>query len=79
MRHGEIHNHGMQTRHGESVEFLGPDGKTVYQGPIASVTETVSETWCDHCKTWVKTNGVLGPIRFMAEHRDGDCLKKANT
>ena len=46
------------------------------EGRIVSIsTETVTEQWCAHCKTWIQTNGVLGPLRFMAYHEHGACTE----
>ena len=73
-KHGETRIHGMTRQEGEHVEFELPAGGTVSL-PVCSVEETAAETWCDHCGRWIQTNGVLGPLTFMALHRDGDCRK----
>lgn len=36
--------------------------------------EIRGRTWCDHCREWVQTNGVMGPLKFAAFHQDADCL-----
>ena len=65
----------METAHGKNVEYLDQrTGETVYSGPIVSVTQTVSETWCENCQKWIRNAGVLGPIRFMAFHDKADCV-----
>lgn len=53
-------SHGEVRHHGLKEE---PDGSA----------QTITETWCNHCRKWIPTNGVLGPLTFMAKHRDGDC------
>jgi len=54
--------HGEVRAHGIKEE---PDG----------YAQSISETWCAHCKRWIRTDGVVGPLTFMAKHRDGDCQK----
>lgn len=61
--------HG-ETRH---LGFRTHDGKISSVATIG-VMESVGETYCGHCGKWVETNGVLGPLTFMAKHRDGDCV-----
>jgi hypothetical protein len=75
-KHGATRHHGYKTIDGKPVEMLDArTGQVVYSGPSSSTTVSVSETYCGHCKAWIQTNGVLGPLKFMAEHRDGDCQK----
>lgn len=60
--HGEVVHYGYKTSINSEPGLM----------PIGFM-ESVTETWCAHCGSWVQTNGVLGPLRFMAEHGDGDC------
>jgi hypothetical protein len=74
--HQETRIHGLRTHAGDPVEFTDPaTGAVALRVPALVVTETIAETYCGHCKQWIETNGVMGPIRFMARHRDGDCVK----
>jgi hypothetical protein len=62
-------------KHGEFVH-LGYKTQTDRDSDghlLGGKLETRGETWCNHCKKWIETNGVLGRLKFMAEH-DGDCL-----
>lgn len=60
-KHGQIKHHGYKTTFSETG--------------FSAHTVSVVETYCSHCKEWVRTDGVLGPLTFMARHRDGDCQK----
>lgn len=54
-KHREVRHHGFHTEVGVGH----------------SVTTSVTDTYCAHCHQWVETNGVLGPLRFMAWHDHG--------
>lgn len=58
-RHGEVRTRGLKT--------------TITVGGVSAHTYSDNDTWCGHCQRWVPTPGVAGTLRFMAEHRDGDC------
>ncbi len=74
--HGQVRRRGCRTMAGEPTDFVDPlSGQTLLSVPALTITETVSDTWCGHCVQWIPTDGVLGPLRFMARHRDGDCRK----
>ena len=57
--------HGDERHHGLKTEI----------GLASSMTYSDTETYCGHCKAWIPTPGVTGQLKFMAEHRDGDCQK----
>lgn len=61
----------MEPRHGEQRDHHYEDdaGNRVHVFGAASV-QSVSERYCAGCKTWVKAEGVVGELRFMAEHGD---------
>lgn len=67
VKHGKTRMHGMRTESAMGIDNGVPFG--------TAFTYTTSETYCAHCKRWIETNGVLGPLRFMAFHRYGDCQK----
>jgi hypothetical protein len=67
-KHGDIRHHGYRTTRDEPQQF----GSAMLSN---SYTESIVETYCGHCRKWIETNGVLGPLRFMATHRDGECAK----
>lgn len=60
-----------QPRHGESREhhFEDERGNHVHVFAVAAV-QSVCETYCAGCNEWLKTEGVVGQLRFMAEHGD---------
>jgi hypothetical protein len=74
-KHGEVRHHGLRRVDGKETTYEDKQGRLVYRGPTLPVVESVTETYCTHCKTWVQTNGIMGPLKYMAEHRDGDCVK----
>ncbi len=72
-RHGEEKHYGIFAMPGPPIECI--DGATGELMVLArnNIIESVSETWCEHCQKWIQTDGVIGPLMYMAVHRDGDC------
>jgi len=58
-KHKQIKHHGYKTK--------------VDENGMSAHTYSVTETYCGYCKQWIKTDGVFGPLKFMAEHQNGDC------
>ncbi len=67
-KHRAVRNSRRVTHAGDPVEYLTPDGKVAYSGPICSVTDTHEEMYCGTCRKWVECKGIMGAIRFMAVH-----------
>ena len=61
MKHEEVVHEGIRT--------------TFSDNGMSAMSVSVTKTWCAHCLTWVETDGVIGALKFMANHRDGDCAK----
>jgi len=40
---------------------------------IGTAGRTVCERHCDKCNKWVECDGVIGGLKFIAEHDSGDC------
>jgi hypothetical protein len=77
-KHGDERNHHAEVKHGEPVTYRDArTGEVIYQGPVSSSSCTVHERYCGHCETWVRVAGVLGFIKFCAEHDDGACMHSA--
>ena len=74
-KHGETQQLGMQRTDAPATSFTGPDGAPVWTGAGSSFTQTVSRTYCGHCREWIQTNGVMGPLAFMAKHDSADCTR----
>ena len=56
-KHRDIRDHHYEDESGQRVHVFG-----------AGAVQTVCETYCAGCKTWVKTEGVVGALKFMADH-----------
>lgn len=74
-KHGEKRGFGVERVVGKEVSFTDVKGQEVYRGAGSSLFQTTSETYCEHCRRWIQTNGVMGPLKFMADHDSGDCGK----
>lgn len=74
-KHKDTRFHGIQRVPGPEVEYTDRSGRTIYKGPGSGTDQTIAETYCGHCQKWIQTNGVMGPLKFMATHEDGDCQK----
>lgn len=61
-RHGAERNRREETESGREVEFVTPEGQTVYRGAGCSVTRTVVEKWCSACRRWFTIKGILGHL-----------------
>lgn len=58
-KHGESRDHHYEDDHGNRVHVL-----------CAFACQSVQERYCVGCDKWVKAEGVVGELRFMAEHGD---------
>jgi len=58
-KHGSTRDHHYEDEKGQSVHVFG-----------AAAVQSVCETYCAGCQKWVRTPGVVGPLKFMAEHGD---------
>lgn len=76
-KHGDTRNERTVTEFGHRVELVVPDdGHAVaYAGPACAFAYTIADRYCAHCETWIETTGILGRLRFIAEHDSGDCAK----
>lgn len=74
-KHGETRHFGIQRVDGEQTTLTDTSGEVVYQGASSFVEQTVAQTYCSHCQQWIQTDGVMGPLRFMAKHDSADCTK----
>lgn len=73
MDHGAFRGYRLQTVVAPEVHYKLEDGTTAYVGPGSSVTFSVFERWCENCSNWITVRGVIGSLRFMADHDSGDC------
>ena len=67
MKHGEEKGHRQQTESFAPKDWTTLDGQPV-QVPGCTLTQSVCEKWCEHCQRWITIRGVMGEIRWMAEH-----------
>lgn len=58
-KHGEMRDHHYESADGDRVHVFNP-----------TCVKSVSERWCASCHTWVRAEGVVGELKFMAEHGD---------
>jgi hypothetical protein len=58
MKHGEIRDHHYEDESGQ---------RAAISGPVVAL-HSVCETYCAGCKQWIRTEGVMGALKFMAEH-----------
>lgn len=67
--HGETRNHHSETSGSSPTEFRdATTGEVVFKGFGVTLTQSVSEKWCEGCQKWITTKGVIGPIMWDAEH-----------
>jgi hypothetical protein len=61
-----------EPKHGEMRDFHYEDEKGtrthVFGG--SGFLQSVNEKYCAGCKKWVRAEGVIGELKFMAEHGD---------
>jgi hypothetical protein len=70
--HGDQRNWRRIVEEGEKVEYVDASGETVYSGPGSWFETFTSERWCSTCRTWVVCAGILGELRFQADHPSED-------
>ncbi len=56
-KHGETRDHHYEDDAGKRVHVFG-----------SAAVQSVCERYCAGCKKWVTAEGVVGNLRFMAEH-----------
>ena len=57
--HGEQRDHHYEDEVGQTAHIFS-----------GSAIQSVCERYCAGCKMWIKSEGVVGNLRFMAEHGD---------
>lgn len=58
--HGDTRNRRTETNHGPVHSLTTPQGTMSI--PLVSVTQTVSEKWCETCQAWVTAKGIMGGL-----------------
>jgi hypothetical protein len=61
MKHGEERNRRIETTYGKSETMVTANGHELTM-PMSSMTQTVSERWCETCNEWVEAKGIIGAI-----------------
>lgn len=70
-QHGAERNRRQETSGSEPVEYRDArTGETVFRGSAVSHTRTVVERWCAGCECWIKCDGIMGFLGWIAEHQD---------
>lgn len=59
--------HGDERNRREESEWTAPRPHTGH-----GLTVSVSERWCATCQRWVEIRGVMGGLRWMAEHEHAE-------
>lgn len=59
MEHGETRNHRTETET-NYAKYTTPNGPVTL--PTFSITQTVSERWCQECNAWVTAKGIMGGL-----------------
>jgi hypothetical protein len=73
-KHGTERERRIEVEPSAEIALVDPmSGEPVYVGPGSWVALSFSERWCESCDRWIEVLGVLGALRFMAEHdKHGD-------
>lgn len=67
--HGESRNHHTEKSEGSTTEYRDArTGEVVYKGPTVTLTQSVSEKWCEGCQKWIPVRGILGVFAWDTEH-----------
>jgi hypothetical protein len=56
-KHGTVHDHHYENEAGQRVHVFG-----------GGALQSVCHKYCAGCKKWIRVEGVMGNLRFMADH-----------
>lgn len=58
-QHGDTRDHHYGNEKGERTHVFDP-----------ATVQSAQERYCAGCAKWIRTEGVVGELRFMADHGD---------